>query len=90
MITGLKFNPITGQLDQVSKIPQLDADPASPKAEDAWVLKSGGGGGAGGGVIIAPLGLGFVALTPGSGGGASTYQFSFRTQEGTTIRVALS
>jgi hypothetical protein len=88
MIKGYVFNPLSGNFDLVGKIPQLDADPASPSAEDVWVKKTQSAG-AGGGVIIAPMGLGFIALTPGVGS-SQTYELSFRTQEGTTKRVALS
>ena len=88
MIKRLSFNPLTGNFDIISAIPQLAADPSSPNAEDAWVLATIGGG-SGGGAIIAPLGLGFMAIAPNTGG-SSTYQFSYRTQEGTTKRVTLS
>lgn len=89
MIPKTKLNIYTGKLDLVEHIPQLDADPASPNAEDAWILKEGVGGGSGGGTIIAPLGLGFIALTTG-GGGSLTYKLSYRTKEDTTVRVSLS
>ena len=88
MIKKLTFNPLIGNFDYVSAIPQLDTDPASPNAEDAWVRKTQSAG-VGGGVIIAPLGLGFIALTPASGVSIS-YDLSYRTQEGTTKRVALT
>ena len=41
MISKTKLNIFTGKFDLVEHIPQLDADPASPNEEDAWVLKSG-------------------------------------------------
>lgn len=88
MIKKLTFNPLTSNFDYVSAIPQVDTDPASPNAEDAWVLKTQSAG-VGGGVIIAPLGLGFLALTPGAGS-SSSYKFSYRTKEGSTKRVTLS
>lgn len=88
MIQELIFNPITGKFDLTGSVPQYDADPASPNAEDMWVKRTASGG-TGGGKIIAPLGLGFLALTPGVGG-SSTYQLSYRTKEGTTKRVTLS
>lgn len=63
-------------------IPQLNADPPSPAPESAWVLAtpivSGG----------SPIGL-LLALT-GSSVTGYTYQFSYRTLEGTTRRVALT
>lgn len=68
-----------------ASIPQYSSDPVSPSPEDAWVLKSGGGGAAG--TIRAFFGLGWPYL----GTGASlTYQFSYRTLEGTTKRVTIS
>lgn len=88
MITGYDFNVFTGKLDIVGKIPELTADPASPKAEDAWVLKTTGGG-SGGGKIIAPLGLGFIALTPDTGS-SDAYKFSYRNKDGTTRRFTLT
>lgn len=69
-------------------IPEYDTDPASPEAEDAWMLKTAGGG-SGGGSIVAILGGGFMASSPNAGGG-TVYQLSYRTLENTTIRVTLS
>jgi len=68
-------------------IPQYDADPGSPNAEDAWVLHSTSGG-AGGGELKFIAGL----MTPITSVGAvsHTYQLSYRTQEGTTKRVTLT
>lgn len=66
-------------------IPELTSDPGSPAAEDAWVLRSGSGG-SGGGVVKALFPL---ILTVGSGGGF-TYQFSYRTAAGTTVRTTLA
>ena len=90
MIKKLTFNVFTSNFDYVSAIPQLDTDPASPNAEDAWVLKTGGGV-SGGGVIQGWIGLGSTPiLTVGAGAGAATYEFKYRTQEGTTKKVALT
>ena len=58
-------------------IPQVSTDPVSPAAEDAWVLKSGG---------ASPIGL-LLALTTGV---PTSYRFSYRTNEGTTVRVTLA
>ena len=83
------FNPITGQLDLVNRngvISEVSSDPASPAAQDAWVLKTSGG--SGGGTLKAFMGMGFPYLTANSG--ANTYKLSYRTQEGTTVRVTLS
>lgn len=88
-----KLNPITGLLDitgsggGTASIPQYDADPSSPSAQDAWVLRTTSGGGVG--VAGVPMGL-LLALTYTGGGGADTYQFSYRTNEGTTVRVSLT
>lgn len=87
MITGLKFNPITGNLDLISKIPELSSDPASPKAEDVWVLRSGSGASIPDGT---PIGL-LLALTyTGNSGVSFTYQLSYRTKAGTTVRRVLT
>lgn len=78
-----KFNPFTGSLDIVQDtadtnyIPQLDADPASPSAEQVWVRKSGNAG--------SPMGL-LLSLTTNT----ITYQLSYRTIEGTTKRVSIT
>jgi len=69
-------------------IPQYSTDPVSPQSETAWVLRSLVGA-TGGGTIRAFLGLGFPYLTVGSGG-SNSYQLSYRTLEGTTIRGTLS
>lgn len=88
MIKKLVFNPLTADFDLIGNIPQLDADPASPNAEDMWVRKNQSAG-VGGGKIIAPLGLGFLALSPAVGTSLS-YDLSYQTKEGTTKRVSLS
>ncbi len=67
-------------------IPELTSDPTSPTAQQAWVLRSGGGQTGGGD----PIGLLLSLTNPGSSGGGYTYQFSYYTTEGTTIRTALS
>lgn len=88
MKTKQAFNPITGNFDLVSHVPQVLIDPALPAKGDMWVRKTGGVV-VGGGMIKAFLGLGFPMLAPGIGG-AATYDLSYRTKEGTTIRVAMS
>ncbi len=88
MIKQLIPTPIGDEVQFLSNIPQLNADPSSPNAEDLWVLKTGGGS-SGGGTLKAFIGLGFPILSTGSGG-AATYELSFRTKEGTTIRTTLS
>ena len=75
-------------------IKQYSTDPTSPRAETAWVLRQGTGGG-----IVqlstegVPMGLLLAltyATTTSSTGVAYTYQFSYRTREGTTERVTIS
>lgn len=82
------LNPLPPPLTLDFYIPELSADPVSPAAQDAWVLRQGAGG-SGGGKLKMFLGLGFPYVKPNSGG-AFTYQFSYRTQEGTTKRVTIS
>jgi len=67
-------------------IPQYDTDPASPTAEDAWVLRSTTG--TGGGKLNTFLGLGFPYTSQGTL--SYTYRLSYRTQAGTTVRTLLS
>lgn len=82
------LNPLPSPLQLTFFVPELSVDPASPNAQDMWVLKQGGGG-VGGGKLRAFFGLGWPYLTVGSGG-ATTYKLSYRTQEGTTIRATMS
>jgi hypothetical protein len=85
------FNPFTNTFDYIKNIPQVATDPTSPNAEDAWVLKTGSG--ATGAIPDGtPIGL-LLSLTYTDCPSTTTtllYQFSYRTQEGTTIRAALS
>jgi hypothetical protein len=80
----VKYDPILGELIQRDNIPQLSSDPASSKKESAWVRRTGGGTGLG-----SPYGLLLALTQPGDGGGF-TYEFRYRTKEGTTVGVALS
>ncbi len=88
MSLKIVFNPFTGKFDYVNAenqtvtIPEFDSDPVSPTPEEAWVLHSGGA------AVGSPIGL-LLSLTHAvvSGG---TYQFSYRTLEGTTKRVPLT
>lgn len=79
-----KLEELSNKSSSAVGIPELDADPAIPIPESAWVLHTpstlGGG---------TPLGL-LLALTKGGFGTPETYQFSYRTLEGTTKRVALA
>lgn len=89
----IKFNPFTGKLDiagggaGTSSIPQYDTDPVAPEAGDAWVLRTTSGG-AGGGTLQFIAGL----MTPITSVGAvsSTYELSYRTEQGTTKRATLT
>lgn len=80
------FNPFTGNFDYTAaagaSIPQLTADPASPAAEDAWVLYTAAA--LRPQTSLFPLGMALLTGTP------ATYQFSYRTNEGTTKRVSLA
>ena len=87
-----KVNPFDGRLvkhpDELESggtptaglIPELMADPIPAVPNTAWVLHSRVGGGA-------PIGL-LLALT--HAGGAIKHLFSYRTTEGSTVRVELS
>lgn len=86
-----KFNPLGPPFDEVNagssgsvNIPELSADPASPTAQEAWVLKTTTGGGGSAGQLMGILGLTYA------GGGTTTYQFSYYTNEGTIVRTPLS
>ena len=79
------FNPFSGKLQLANRIPQLTSDPTSPLAEDAWILATISGGSGGG----KPIGL-LLSLTTPNTGGSSTYKFSYRTKESTTVRATLS
>jgi hypothetical protein len=91
---NLTINPTTSKLDLVgsggsgsSSIKELTSDPVSPSFEQAWVLRNGTGGGIPDGT---PIGM-LLALTyTGNSGSPFTYQFSYYTKEGTTIRVDLN
>jgi hypothetical protein len=85
------FNPFTGNLDWTdaatggaATIQQLDADPGAPAAEDAWVLRTVAGSHADG------EGMGVLGLTYTGDVGSSSYQFSYRTAQATTIRVTMT
>ena len=76
-----------------NKIKQYTTDPTSPKAEIPWVLRQGTGGGTVEIVAGTPMGL-LLALTYDSTYSttavAYSYQFSYRTKEGTTVRETLT
>lgn len=84
---GMKFNPITGRFDLVKEIPQVNSDPASPTAQDAWVLRSGSGGAIADGT---PIGLLLSLTYKDNAGVAYSYEFKYRTKEGTTKKVAIT
>lgn len=85
---AVKYDKILGDVREKDSIPQYNEDPATVKAEDAWVLRTQIVG-EGGGIIKAILGLGFPITSAGLGG-SLTYQFSYRTKEGSTIRATLT
>lgn len=72
-----------------NKIRQYDTDPPSPDKETAWVLRTPGSSGSTKGM---PMGLLLLLTYPATvaGGGATTYQFSYRTKEGATKRATIS
>jgi hypothetical protein len=72
-----------------NKIKQYDSDPTSPKIETAWVLRTVGAGGSTEGMPMGLL-LALTYATTSAGGGATTYQFSYRTKEGSTKRATIS
>lgn len=83
-----KLNVFTNKLDLVEHIPQVSADPATPRIQDPWVRRTG----AGSSDPIpdgTPIGM-LLALTYHGDAGVSTdytYDFNYRTDEGTTIRI---
>lgn len=79
---------------QFMGIRQLTADPTSPSTDSAWVLRTGSGSGS---IQVSTLGvpMGLLlsltyAQTLTTTGIAYTYQFSYRTKEGTTVRATIS
>ncbi len=82
------INPLPAPLQMTFYVPQLTSDPASPAAQDMWVLRQGSGS-TGGGKVRAFLGLGAPYLTVGSAG-SFTYKLSYQTKEGTIKRATLS
>jgi hypothetical protein len=69
------------EVKRVLRVPQVTSDPASPAPGDAWVLKTTGGGG--GAVIGMLAGITYA-------GAGTTYQYSYRTKEATTVRATLT
>lgn len=64
--------------------PQLNSDPVTPGDETMWVLRTGSGGSGGGEVkALFPF-----ILSAGSGGGY-TYELSYRSPDGVTLRTTL-
>jgi len=89
---AFKFNPFTGKLDQVNPtggggtVPEYSSDPASPSANDTWVLRTTyPTDGTAGNFRI----LGLNMLYAGSVT-ASTYQLSYQTEAGITKRVSIT
>lgn len=67
-------------------IPEVDTDPASPDDGDAWVLRTGGGGGA----PVMMHSIFSLGMVLGTGGGATTYQLSYKTISDGIKRVTLT
>lgn len=82
------YNPIVSSSGSggSTSIPEYTTDPASPSARDAWVLRSSSGGGGGG--VISNFIMGFPLTTAGAV--TYTYEFKYRTDESTTVAVALT
>lgn len=80
------FNPFSGKFDYINgakaSIPEYTVDPVSPAPEDAWVLHDGFA------VVGSPIGL-LLSLTYAVQT-SGQYRFSYRTLEGTTVRVPLT
>lgn len=80
------FNPFTGKFDYVNSaqttIPEFIVDPVSPSPEDTWVLHSG----------FAPIGspIGLLLSLTHANLATGNYKLSYRTTEGTTVRVPLT
>lgn len=85
---NIKYDVILDELreEDAGVIPQYDTDPSAPAQETAWVLKTFSGGGAGSGEAYGLL----LTLTQPGDGATTTYQFSYRTKEDTTVRVSLT
>ena len=88
MSLKIVFNPFTGKFDYVNpttataSIPELTSDPVAPDPEEAWVLYSG--------TIPAGTPMGLLLSLTYATSVTGTYQFSYRTLEGTTKRVSLT
>lgn len=63
-------------------IPQYENDPSSPEANDVWVRKSA--------TTTAGMPQGLLLAITYSGGESGSYELSYRTEEGTTVRSNLS
>jgi len=86
MSLQIVFNPFTGKFDFVNStnttIPEVTMDPSSPTAGETWVLMSSVG--------LAGEAMGVLGLTYSGDAAHSTYQLSYYTTEGTTVRTELS
>lgn len=88
---GFKFNPFIGNFDVDNDsgggttIPEYATDPVSPSAEDVWVLRTDTADGTAG----SPRGL-LLSLTYTGNMLSSSYQLSYRTAAGTTIRTTMT
>ena len=91
---GVTWNPFIDNLDFIGSgagtltIPEFTTDPASPVANQAWVLNTTTGGG--GGNAGQPVGLLLAITQAGTGAPTTVYQFSYYTTEGTIVRTILS
>ena len=85
-ITGSEFLCSGGESEMINltenQIPQLTSDPSSPETEAIWVKKTSAS-------TALKFPLMALGLTLGGTVG-TTYQLSFRTEEGTTVRATMS
>lgn len=80
-----KYDSLLDDVRETDLIPQVDSDPYDPVAEESWVLRTVSGGTGSG----EAYGLLLTLTQPGTGG-TSSYQFSYQTIEGTTVRTNLA
>lgn len=85
MKSKLTINPITAELQKISTLPELEFDPRSPAAEDAWVLKRQLTQTARAG---SPIMCGFL-YTYAEDVTVYRRDLSFRTRDGRTLRVQM-
>jgi hypothetical protein len=83
------FNPLSGKFDIVNvasggtpTIPEVYQDPSSPTPQQTWILATTN--------YTAGQAMGIMGLTYSGDLASDTYQLSYRTNEGTTVRTPLN